>query len=144
MNKVKNILKNKGNLVWSVAPEASVLDALKIMGEHNTGAVLVMQNESLVGIFTERDYARKVGLVDAAPSNVKIADVMTRDLISVASEDSVNQCMELITEHHIRHLPVVEDKQVLGVISIGDVVKDIIEELKFAVKQLENYIVYFR
>lgn len=144
MNKVKQILKNKGNQVWSVSPESSVLDALKVMGEHNTGAVMVMQGETLVGIFTERDYARKVGLVDAAPSSVKIADVMTRDLVRVASEDSVNQCMELITKHHIRHLPVVENEQVLGVISIGDVVKDMIEELKFAVKQLENYIVYFR
>ncbi|MCU0489317.1 MAG: CBS domain-containing protein [Anaerolineales bacterium] len=144
MNKVKQILKNKGNQVWSVSPESSVLDALKVMGEHNTGGVLVLEGETLVGIFTERDYARKVGLLDLAPSSVKIAEVMTRDLVSVTAEDSVNQCMELITEHHIRHLPVIENQQVLGVISIGDVVKDMIEELKFAVKQLENYIVYFR
>jgi CBS domain-containing protein len=144
MNKVKRILKLKGHRVWKISKEASVLDALKLMAEKQTGSVIVMDGDQIAGIFTERDFARKVGVLDSLPSAVKVKDVMTSKLITVTSEDTVNHCMTLITDHHIRHLPVLENDHLVGIISIGDVVKDIIEELQFAVKQLESYITNFR
>ena len=144
MNSVTQILKAKGNQIWTVSIEMSVLDALKIMADHQVGSVIVMDGDQVVGIFTERDYAHKVGLLDIAPSTVKISDVVTRDLITVKPEDTVSHCMVVITENHIRHLPVMKDNQIVGLVSIGDVVKDIIEELQFAITQLENYITYFR
>jgi CBS domain-containing protein len=106
--------------------------------------VIVTNGEKIAGIFTERDFAWKVGVNDSLPSAVKVKEVMTSNLITVTPEDSVNHCMALITDHHIRHLPVMENDQLVGIISIGDVVKDIIEELQFAVKQLESYITNFR
>lgn len=144
MNKVSQILKSKGNQVVTVNGDVTVLDALKIMSDERVGSVIVMDEGKIAGIFTERDYARRVGLDDAAPSSVPVADVMTKDLVTVSLDSSVNQCMEIITENHIRHLPVLDGDQIVGVVSIGDVVKDMIEELQFMVKQMENYITYFR
>lgn len=144
MNKVSQILKSKGNQVVTVNGDVTVLDALKIMSGERVGSVIVMDKGKIAGIFTERDYARRVGLDDAAPSSVPVADVMTKDLVTVSLDSSVNQCMEIITENHIRHLPVLDGDQIVGVVSIGDVVKDMIEELQFMVKQMENYITYFR
>ncbi len=144
MNKVSQILKSKGNQVVTVNGDVTVLDALKIMADQRIGSVIVMDDGKIAGIFTERDYARRVGLDDAAPSSVPVADVMTKDLVTVSLDSSVNQCMEIITENHIRHLPVLDGDQIVGVVSIGDVVKDMIEELQFMVKQMENYITYFR
>lgn len=144
MNKVSQILKSKGNQVVTVNGDVTVLDALKIMSDERVGSVIVMNEGKIAGIFTERDYARRVGLDDAAPSSVPVADVMTKDLVTVSLDSSVNQCMEIITENHIRHLPVLDGDQIVGVVSIGDVVKDMIEELQFMVKQMENYITYFR
>lgn len=144
MNKVSQILKSKGNQVVTVNGDVTVLDALKIMSGERVGSVIVMDKGKIAGIFTERDYARRVGLDDAAPSSVPVADVMTKDLVTVSLDSSVNQCMEIITENHIRHLPVLDGYQIVGVVSIGDVVKDMIEELQFMVKQMENYITYFR
>ena len=144
MNKVKQILKVKGNQVWKVSKDATVLEALEIMAEKQISSVMVVDGDQIAGIFTERDFARKVGLRDIPPSAVKVGDIMSRDLITVEPETSVNQCMAIITESRIRHLPVMEDGQLVGLVSIGDVVKDIIEELQFMVKQLENYVIYFR
>lgn len=144
MNKVKRILKAKGDSVWKVSPDATVLEALQLMADKQTGSVLVMNGEKVAGIFTERDFARKVGLQELKPSAVKVSEVMTRELITVKPEDSVNLCMALITENRIRHLPVIQSGRLVGIVSIGDVVKDIIEELQFMVKQLENYITGFR
>jgi CBS domain-containing protein len=144
MNKVKRILKLKGHRVWKISQEASVLDALKLMAEKQTGAVIVTDGDKIAGIFTERDFARKVGVHDTLPSAVKVRDVMTSTLITVIPEDTVNHCMALFTDHHIRHLPVMENDHLVGIVSIGDVVKDIIDELQFAVKQLESYITNFR
>jgi CBS domain-containing protein len=144
MNTIKQILRTKGSRVWKVPADASVLDALHVMAERGTGSVVVMDNGRVAGIFTERDFARKVGLVEAKPSSIRIRDVMTVQLVTVEPGDTVNECMALMTEKRIRHLPVLEDGQLVGIISIGDVVKDIIEELRFMVKQLENYITGIR
>jgi CBS domain-containing protein len=140
VNEVWKVLQSKGNRVWSVGREASVLDALKAMAEHKTGSILVMDGERLVGIFTERDYARKLGLGAMAPGAVLVQDVMTTELITVTPAHSVTECMAIMTEKRIRHLPVVEDDRVIGLISIGDVVKDIIEELQFMLQQMEKYV----
>jgi len=140
VNKVWKVLQSKGNGVWSVGREASVLDALRAMDEHKTGSVLVMEGERLVGIFTERDHARKLGLGAMAPAAVLVQDVMTTELITVTPAHSVTECMSIMTEKRIRHLPVVEDDRVIGLISIGDVVKDIIEELQFMLQQMEKYV----
>jgi CBS domain-containing protein len=114
------------------------------MTEKKTGSVMVMDGNMVAGIFTERDFARKVGLFAPKPGAVRVGDVMTSQLITISPTDSVNECMEIMTENHIRHLPVLDDGRLVGIISIGDVVKDIIDELQFMVKQLENYITGFR
>lgn len=144
MNTVKQILRVKGRSVWKVSKDATVLEALRLMAEKGTGSVVVMDGDKVGGIFTERDFARKVGLYEIKPGEIKVGDVMTSELITIEMGDSVNEVMALMTEKHIRHLPVLEDGQLAGIISIGDVVKDIIEELQFMVKQLENYITGFR
>ena len=144
MNKVMSILKIKGSDVLRIPQEATVLEALKQMAESRTGSVIVMDGERIAGIFTERDFAWNVGVRDIPPSAIKVKEVMTRSLVTVNPDDSVNQCMELITNHRIRHLPVMEGDELVGIVSIGDVVKDMIEELQFVVAQLENYITNFR
>lgn len=140
MNKVWNILQAKGNHVWTISPKANVLDALKIMTEQGIGAVLVTQEENLLGIFSERDYARKVELKGLQAATTSVGEVMTGELITVSPHQSVNECMELMTEKRIRHLPVMDNGRLVGMISIGDVVKDIIEELQFMLKQMENFV----
>ncbi len=144
MNKVTYILRTKGSRVWKIPQDATVLEALQIMAEKHIGAVLVMDGKEVAGIFTERDFARKVGLFDTKPSAVKVGEVMSSELITISPNDSVNVCMELMTEKRIRHLPVLDKDHLVGIVSIGDVVKDIIDELQFMVKQLENYITGFR
>ncbi len=144
MNKVHQILKNKGQQVWRVSKDATVLDALQMMTERQISSVIVMDGEKIAGIFTERDFAQKVGVRNVLPSSVKVAEVMSPDLITVDLETSVNQCMSIITNSRIRHLPVMENGELVGIVSIGDIVKDVIEELQFMVKQLENYVIYFR
>lgn len=140
MNTVSYILKAKGNSVWTVSKDALVTDALKVLAEHKVGSVVAMDGPDLVGIFTERDFAYRLGVLAKDPSQTKIEDVMTREVITVDPKQSVTVCMALMTENHIRHLPVVEDGRLVGIISIGDVVKDMIEELQFMVGQLEKYI----
>jgi CBS domain-containing protein len=144
MNTVKQILRAKGDRVWKVTKDSTVLEALQLMAEKGTASVVVMDGDKVSGIFTERDFARKVGLHEKKPSAVRVGEVMTGDLITLDPDDSVNQCMELMTENHIRHLPVLKDNRLVGIISIGDVVKDMIDELQFMVKQLENYITGLR
>lgn len=144
MNKVKHMLKVKGGRVWTIDSEATVLEALKLMAEKQVGAVVVMDGKRVAGIFSERDFARKVGLFEKSPHSVRVGDVMTTDLITVSPDNTVNDCMALMTDKRIRHLPVMEEGRLVGLVSIGDVVKDIIEELQFMVKQLENYITGLR
>jgi CBS domain-containing protein len=128
------------DLIISVAPSATVFEALQRMAEHNVGAVLVMSEGRLTGIFTERDYARKVVLHGLTSKTVQVGDLMTGKVFTVDMGWTAEQCMALMTEHHIRHLPVVEGGRVLGVVSIGDAVKAIVDEQHFVIGQLTNYI----
>ena len=144
MNKVKRLLKVKGDAVWSVPATATALDAVRLMADKKIGAVLVVDDGKLAGIFTERDFAYKIGCFEKAPHEIKVVDVMTPNPITITPGHSVNDCMALMTENHIRHLPVMDDDRLVGVISIGDVVKDLIEELQFMVEQMEKYIMGLR
>lgn len=140
MGKVRNILQKKTNVVLSVIPDTTVYDALDLMVEKNVGALLVLENNSLMGIFTERDYARKVILKGKASKETLIREIMTEDPVIVTPENTIEDCMRLMTNKFIRHLPVVENGELKGIISIGDVVKFIIEEQKFIIENLEHYI----
>ena len=140
MTTVRTVLQAKKNELWSIHPDAVVFEALKIMAEKNIGALLVMQKETVVGIFSERDYARKIILKGESSRTTAVKDVMTSSVLTVNPEQSIDECMALMTEKHIRHLPVVENGKLIGLISIGDVVKAIISEHKYTIQQLENYI----
>lgn len=140
MTTVRSVLQAKENNIWSITPDALVFDALKIMAEKNIGALLVMQKEKLAGIFSERDYARKIILKGESSRTTAVKDVMTSGVLYVTADQSIDECMALMTNKHIRHLPVLENGKLIGLISIGDVVKAIISEHEYTIKQLENYI----
>jgi CBS domain-containing protein len=140
MGKVKNILDSKGKVVFSVEPSVMVLTAITLMCEKNIGGLLITEGDKLVGIFTERDYARKLILKGKSSKDTPIGDLMTRNPFTVTPENSIEDCMKLMTEKHIRHLPVEEDGKLIGMISIGDVVKQIIAEQKSIIEHLESYI----
>ena len=144
MNKVWQILKVKGNQVWTISKDSTVLEALNLLVEKQIGSLMVMDGENIAGIFTERDYVRRVGVKGIQPETIRVDEVMTKELIPISLNQSVMECMELMTEKRIRHLPVFEDGRLVGLLSIGDVVKDIIEELQFMVDQLEKYITGLR
>ncbi|HLA98836.1 MAG TPA: CBS domain-containing protein [Anaerolineales bacterium] len=137
---VRHCLQTKGNQVYSIHPEASVYEALRLMAEKDIGALLVMEAEKVVGIFSERDYARKVVLHGKSSKETPVREVMTARVVFVRPDQSLDECMALMTNKRIRHLPVVEGDRVVGVISIGDVVKEIIAEQEFVIEQLANYI----
>lgn len=137
---VRQILQTKGSESWWVAPDSVVYDALKLMADKNVGAVLVLRDNRLVGIFTERDYARKIILKGRHSQDTPVHEVMTANPICVHPSQSSDECMTLMTRNHIRHLPVVDDSGLVGVISIGDVVKGIISEHLGTISDLENYI----
>jgi CBS domain-containing protein len=137
---VRQMLSAKGGTVWSVTPETPVLDALRLMAERNVGAVLVCRGQELVGILSERDYARKVVLKGKSSKETPVGDIMTSRVVYVRPDQTTEDCMALMTDKHIRHLPVLEGGQVAGVISIGDVVKAVIADQRFTIAQLENYI----
>ena len=140
MNSVKELLKNKGKEVWSLSPDTRVFDALEIMADKNIGAMPVLESEKIVGIFSERDYARKVILQGKASKDTHVNEIMSTKVHHVDPEQSIQECMELMTENRIRHLPVLEGGDLVGIITIGDVVKEIISEQEFMMGQLENYI----
>jgi CBS domain-containing protein len=140
MINVRIVLGEKGGEIWSVSPGTIVFDALTLMAEKNIGALLVLDGKKLAGIFSERDYARKVILKGKASKEITVAEIMTTVVVSVRPAQTVEECMTLMTEHRIRHLPVVEGDELIGVISIGDVVKAIISDREFMIQQLEHYI----
>lgn len=140
MKLVSELLRAKEREIWSVKPDNSVLEALNLMAEKNVGALLVFKEEKLVGIFSERDYARKVILKGKASKDTTVKEIMSSKVLYVKPEQSVEECMALMTDKRIRHLPVLEEDQVVGVISIGDVVKAIISDKDFMIHQLESYI----
>jgi CBS domain-containing protein len=140
MKKINHILENKGRQVYSVVASTSVFDALEVMMKKNISAILVMEKEELLGIFTERDYARKLVLQGKSSRETAISEIMTANLFTLSINSTIDQCMEIMTDQKIRHLPVLENNYVVGMISIGDVVKFIIEDQKQTIKQLESYI----
>lgn len=139
---IKRLLKEKGHRVWKLDQDNTVADALKIMKDKHIGSVVVVEGEKMVGIFTERDFAWKIGAntSEGRCNEVKLEDVMTREVITVTPSDTVNTCMALMTDYRIRHLPVLENGELIGIVSIGDILKDVIAELQFIVDQLTNYI----
>ena len=141
MKKISEILRQKNNRLISVPREVTVYEALQIMMDHNISAILVMEHDRLAGIFTERDYARKVVLLGKTSKTTPITEVMTSTgLYVISPDDSIEKCMEMMSSKHIRHLPVMEGDKVTGIVSIGDVVKFIIEDQKHIIRELENYI----
>ena len=141
MKTVKQLLDGKGHDVASIQPGKSVFDAMQLMAEKNIGALLVIDAAGkLVGIVSERDFARKMYAMDKLPRDVAVADLMTRQVTYVRPDQTNQDCMALITDKHVRHLPVLENERVIGLVSIGDLVKDTIAEQEFIIKQLENYI----
>jgi CBS domain-containing protein len=140
MKTVNEILQAKATKLLSISPEASVLDALKLMAEREVGALVVLDGDQLAGIFSERDYARKVILFGKSSKDTAVSEIMTRKVVCVRPEQSVEDCMALMTDKRIRHLPVLQGNAVIGVISIGDVVKEVISEQRFMIEQLEHYI----
>jgi CBS domain-containing protein len=139
MTTIRQILARKPE-VYSIAPEATVLDALRLLGEKDVGALLVMKGQSLVGIFSERDYARRVALHGRASRDTAVREVMTSEVFTIAPDAATGECMVHMTDRRIRHLPVLEGGRVVGVISIGDVVRAVIEDMRFTIRQLEGYI----
>jgi CBS domain-containing protein len=137
---VKQILEDKGQQVWTISPEASVYEALKIMADKGIGALIVVRNDQVVGIISERDYARKVALKGKSSLDTPVKEIMTTQVYFVDPNCTAEECMALMTEKRIRHLPVIYGKKLVGVISIGDVVKSIIISQKVTIEHLQNYI----
>jgi CBS domain-containing protein len=140
MSTVRDIIRAKGGEIWSVTPEMSVYDAMTLMAEKNVGALLVMQAEKVVGIASERDFVRKVDLKQRASQNTTIKDIMTSDVITIQASEKLEECMEKMIEKNIRHLPVYDGDKLLGLISVRDVLKEVVEVQKSLIAQLERYI----
>lgn len=140
MGKVRNILQKKGNIIYSVSPDDTVYSGLELMVENNLGALLVIENEHFTGIFTERDYARKVILRGKASKETLVKEIMTEHPATVTLDTTIEDCMKLMTNSAIRHLPVLENGELVGLVSMGDLVRFIIEEQKFIIEDLEHYI----
>jgi CBS domain-containing protein len=138
--KVADILKTKGNFVFSITANTTVYDALKYMAEKNIGALMIIEEEKLLGIFSERDYARKIVLQGKASHDTPVSEIMTSKVLTVLSDDSLEHCMSLMSKNKVRHLPVVDNEKVAGIISISDVVTAIIENQKETIKHLQEYI----
>ena len=137
---VKQLLQTKGGSVYGVSPESSVLDAIRVMAEKGVGALVVLDEGRLAGMVSERDYARKVILHGRSSQDTAVREIMTAKVVTVISEQTVEDCMALMTEHRIRHLPVVDGGKLAGVLSIGDLVKEMIADREETIKQLESYI----
>jgi CBS domain-containing protein len=140
MKTVAQMLEGKAQRLLSVPPEATVYDAVQLMAQADVGALVVLDGERLAGIFSERDYARKVILFGKSSKETLVREIMTEKVLCVRPDQTVDQCMALMTDKRVRHLPVLDHKRVSGVISIGDVVKEVISEQRFMIEQLENYI----
>lgn len=140
MISIRQLLERKGSEVWSTSPDASVYEALQLLAEKNIGALVVLRDGGLVGVVSERDYARKVDLHGKTSVKTPVKEIMTEEVIMVGSESSVEEAMALMTDKRIRHLPVVEGDKIVGVVSIGDLVKAIIADQEFTIDQLERYI----
>ena len=140
MSLVSQILQLKGSQTWTIAPNATVFEALALMAEKDIGALLVVKNGEVVGIFSERDYARKIILHGKSSRDTEVQEIMTSEVLCISPDQSVAKCMALMTDKRIRHIPVLDNGQLVGVISIGDVVKAIISEQQIIINHLEDYI----
>ena len=140
MTTVQRLLQNKGHTVWSIAPDASVFEAVQLMAEKGVGALMVLDRNELIGVISERDYAREVVLKDRSSRDTPVSAIMTHKVLYVRPEQTLEQCMALMTEKHLRHLPVLDNGRLVGVVSMRDVVKDLIAEKEFLIEQMENYI----
>ena len=140
MKKVNDVLRIKGHDVWTIGPDASVYDAIHLMTEKKVGALMVMEDTRLVGVISETDYTRNVILKGRASQQTPVKDIMTSRVLFVHPEQDIEECMVIMTEKRTRHLPVMDEGKLIGIISIGDVVKSVIDEQRFTIEQLERYI----
>jgi len=140
MQIIDQLLTAKGKDIWSIAPRAAAFEALQIMAKKDVGVLLVIDKGRLVGIFSERDYARKVILKGKSSKETSVGELMTREVFYINPQDTLPECMALMTAKHIRHMPVLENDQLVGVVTLGDVVKQIISDQKFVIRELEKYI----
>ena len=140
MTTIAQLLNAKGDQIWSVEPKATIFEALEIMSEKEIGALLVMEDGKLMGIFSERDYARKVILKGKSSKETPVGELMTKKVFYMDPQKTINDCMAMMTAKRIRHVPVIEDNQVMGIVTIGDVVNQIISEQEVTINHLENYI----
>ena len=140
MTTIAQLLNAKGDQIWSVEPKATIFEALEIMSEKEIGALLVIEDGKLTGIFSERDYARKVILKGKSSKDTPVGELMTKKVFYIDSQKTINDCMAMMTAKRIRHVPVIEDNQVMGIVTIGDVVNQIISEQEVTINHLENYI----
>jgi CBS domain-containing protein len=140
MKTVKDILRVKGSNVYSTTPDATVYDVLKQMAEKKVGALMVLEGEKIVGLISERDYARKTILKGRFSKETAVKEIMTANVITVGPEKDLEECMELFTDKHVRHLPVIENEKIIGIVSIGDVVKGVIDHKEFIIQEQEKYI----
>lgn len=140
MRTVRDILQEKGHKVHTITPQATVYQALQLMAEKNVGALMVMEADRSVGLISERDYARKIVLKGKFSKDVPVREIMTEEIVSIGPDEDIEGCMELMTHRFVRHLPVFENERLIGIISVGDIVKAIIEHKEETIEQLENYI----
>jgi len=140
MINVRDLIRQKGSQVFAVKPDASVLEALKLMADKNTGAVLVMNGDKVAGILSERDCIRKVELAGKTAQNTKVSEIMTRNVLYIEVSQSLEECMAIMIDKNIRHLPVYEEGKLLGLISVRDVLKEVVDYQQFMISQLEHYI----
>ena len=140
MRTVEQLLQVKGTDIWSIEPLTTAYNALQIMAEKNVGALLVMEKEKLVGIFSERDYARKVILKDKSSKNTSVGELMTREVFYIDAKSTLEESMALMTAKRIRHLPILKNNRLIGIVTLGDVVRQIISDQQFAIRELEKYI----
>jgi len=140
MTTIGQLLKTKGNEIWSIAPQATIYEALQVMSEKDVGALLVVHKGDVVGIFSERDYARKLILKGKFSKDTSVEELMTRKVLYVGPDSTIEDCMALMTAKSVRHLPILKDERLIGIVTLGDVVKQIISDQEFTIHQLENYI----
>jgi len=140
MTTVERLLQHKGHTVWSIPPDASVFEAVQLMADKRVGALMVVDKNQLIGVISERDYAREIVLKDRASRSTPVSAIMTQRVLYVRPQQTLEECMALMTEKNLRHLPVLDDGRLVGVISMRDVVKDLIAEKEFLIEQMENYI----
>ena len=140
MHTVKELLREKGSQVWTITPQATVYEALELMATKNIGSLVVLEEGNVAGMFTERDYARKVVLQGRSSKTTTVGELETQDVLYVGPDDSIENCMALMTDKRLRHLPVMENEKLVGLVSIGDVVKAVISDREFTIRELERYI----